>query len=394
VVGRPRVRSRRLAQLSLIVGAKKDLRILISTSSYSIRFWHKLIEYLPSGSEGKAILVWNEGSPSFSGALTPRRLYKEVRDMRPDVLITDMPVGQGFHLEFLRAVGKTRARYVIYLRGDIWTELEFQVSEKRSRLSSSFSAHRFLSYTRTWLAERSLGTQLTRADVLLVICKWLQERVHEELHGKMEARVLYQGVDPSMFYPDEKIALRHPNVGIVQTYNIFPKAQALADFRNVIERMQDVHFYIVKGAPSDEVGGAQHFGMVLKALCDLPNVHWVQPLEYPSGVRRFLSSCDVYALVSGLDCCPTTLLEASLVETPILASKVGGIPELVVQGETGFCIDNDASNEWIEKIRLLQEDQYLARKLGTAARVYVASRFSWQVIARDLVLHLEETMTH
>ena len=383
-----------MAQLSLTVDAEKSLRILISTSSYTIRFWRRLIENLPSGAEGNAIPVWNQNLPSFSRALAPRRLYEEIREMQPDVLVTDMPAGQGLHLELLRAAGMTRARYVIYLRGDIWTELDLQVHQQRSRLLSSFAVQELLSYSRTWLAEKSLRTQLTRADALLVICKWLQGRAHEELHGKMETRVLYQGVDPSMFYRDEEIPLRHPNVGILQTYNIYPKAQALADFRNVIERMQDVHFYIVKGTPLDEIGGARYFGTVLKALRDLQNVHWVEPLDYPTGVRRFLSSCDVYALVSGLDCCPTTLLEASLVEAPILASRVGGIPELVVQGETGFCIDNDDSNEWIAKIRLLQNDPSLAKRLGGAARTYVANRFNWQVIARDLVSHLAETMIH
>jgi len=352
------------------------------------------VENLPSGNEGKAIPVWKEGEPSFSGAFTPRRLYSELREMQPNVLITDIPAGQGFHVELLRATRKTNARYVIYLRGDIWAELDLQVLQKRSQLLSNFGAQKLLSYTRTWLEDKSINTQLTRADVLLVICKWLQGRAYEELHDKMETRVLYQGVDPSMFYRDKGISLRHPNVGILQTHNIYPKAKALADFRNVIERMQDVHFYIVEGTPSAEIGSAQYFGTVFNALRDLPNVHWVQPLDYPSGVRRFLSSCDVYALVSGLDCCPTTLLEASLVQTPILASRVGGIPELVVQGETGFCIDNTETSEWMEKIRLLQDDQAFAKKFGEAARAHVVDRFNWRVIARDLVSHLEETVSH
>ena len=367
------------------------MRILISTSSYSIRFWRKLVENLPSGNEGKAFPVWNGGKPSFSGAFSPRRLYSEFHDMRPDVFITDIPAGQGFHVELMRATRKTNARYVIYLRGDIWAELDLQVLQKRSQLLSNFGAQGLLSYTRTLLEDRSMGTQLTRADLLLVICKWLQGRAYEELRDKIETRVLYQGVDPSMFYSDKGIPLHHPNVGILQTHNIYPKAKALADFQNVIEKMQDVHFYIVEGTQSAEIGNAQYFGTVFNALHDLPNVHWVQPLDYPAGVRKFLSSCDVYALVSGLDCCPTTLLEASLVQTPILASKVGGIPELIVQGETGFCIDNTETNEWVEKIRLLQHDQALAKRLGAASRAYVSDKFNWQIIARDLVSHLEET---
>ena len=56
-------------------------------------------------------------------------------------------------------------------------------------------------------------------------------------------------------------------------------------------------------------------------------------------VRDFLSEIDIYALISGMDLGPRTLNEAQLMKKPIVASNVGGIPELIKDGETGFLVE-------------------------------------------------------
>jgi glycosyltransferase involved in cell wall biosynthesis len=63
-----------------------------------------------------------------------------------------------------------------------------------------------------------------------------------------------------------------------------------------------------------------------------------------------LTACDLYVLASELDCCPTTVLEASLMKKPVIASKVGGVPEIVSEGVTGWTIANGRVDEWSDKI--------------------------------------------
>ena len=81
--------------------------------------------------------------------------------------------------------------------------------------------------------------------------------------------------------------------------------------------------------------------------------------------------------------------------TPVVASAVGGIKEVVVDGETGFLVDPELSDKpphdpkdaenfatrLAEKINELIRDPALAKKMGQAGRQRVEKYFSWQSIA-------------
>jgi len=88
-------------------------------------------------------------------------------------------------------------------------------------------------------------------------------------------------------------------------------------------------------------------------------------------------STDIYVLPSGLDCCPTTLLEASLCAKPTITSRVGGIPELITEGETGWTVKNGHIDEWVSTIRSVLEDAEMTRKTGENAKQFVMRHLSW-----------------
>ena len=66
-----------------------------------------------------------------------------------------------------------------------------------------------------------------------------------------------------------------------------------------------------------------------------------------------MSSIDVYALPSGLDTIPLTLKEAQLLEKPVIATNVGGIPEGLQKNQTGFLVEEGDHKGWIDKISIL-----------------------------------------
>ena len=113
---------------------------------------------------------------------------------------------------------------------------------------------------------------------------------------------------------------------------------------------------------------------------------------------------DAIALYSqaAVFCCPSIYepfgiinLEAMACGTPVVASAVGGIKEVVVSGETGYLVDPDLSDVFphdpkdgedfaarlAEKINVLIRDPSLAKKMGQAGRLRVEKHFSWQSIA-------------
>jgi len=115
-------------------------------------------------------------------------------------------------------------------------------------------------------------------------------------------------------------------------------------------------------------------------------------LEYPDKVREFLSEIDVYALVSGIDMSPLTLQEAQLMKKPVIATNVGGVPELMKDGETGFLVKKGKPEEIIEKLNILLNDNEKALEMGEMGRKFIEDNFSWEKVAEKFIKIVEKRM--
>jgi glycosyltransferase involved in cell wall biosynthesis len=97
---------------------------------------------------------------------------------------------------------------------------------------------------------------------------------------------------------------------------------------------------------------------------------------FRTDLERLLGALDLVVHPATAEGLGVSVLEAAAAGRPIVASAVGGIPEIVRDGETGLLVpprDSDALGEAV--LRLLN-DRALARRLGDAARTHVAARFS------------------
>jgi len=85
------------------------------------------------------------------------------------------------------------------------------------------------------------------------------------------------------------------------------------------------------------------------------------------------------------------ILEAMACETPVVASRVGGIPEIVVEGETGYLVDLDPgapdafTSALAGRLEELLGNTTLAATMGKAGRERVLRHFGWQAIAAQTV---------
>ena len=149
--------------------------------------------------------------------------------------------------------------------------------------------------------------------------------------------------------------------------------------------MPNVHFYWA--------GDGVYKDKVLPLLEKYENFHWLGSLEYPDKVREFLTEIDVYALISGIDMSPLTLQEAQLMEKPVIATNVGGIPELMKDGETGYLVEKNNPEKLFEKLSILIDDQGKARKMGERGKEFVAKNFNWDNICNDFLNHLKKHST-
>jgi glycosyltransferase involved in cell wall biosynthesis len=99
-------------------------------------------------------------------------------------------------------------------------------------------------------------------------------------------------------------------------------------------------------------------------------------------VPDLLAAADVFVLSSRSEGLPVSVLEAMAAELPVVASRVGGVPELVLDGETGFLVAPESPRDLAVALRRLVDDRDLRRRLGAVGRVRAETRFNVNLFRR------------
>ena len=349
------------------------MRVLIGGSTSKIfhleEFKNKLIEL---GVETRVVIDVEilEGFPSrnFKKWFQTRKKFNELLDeFKPDMILVDRQ-----HSLFDMAAIESKIPVAVMLRGDYWSEIKWA---KETLYRGPIE--KIVIQIKSKRAEKCFK----ESEIILPICNYLKNIVKKKLPGKF-SNTLYQGIDPDRWYPSKGMNLKHPCVGLLQGAVIWGKAKEMLILKKVLESMPNVTFYWAGDGPYRE--------KILSVLGKYNNFKWLGPLEYPDTVREYLTEIDVYALVSGIDMSPLTLQEAQLMKKPVLATNVGGIPELMKDNETGFLIEKGNAEEWIEKLSILLEDKQKQELMGNAGREFVKNNFSWEKIATDFIKILKK----
>ncbi len=297
---------------------------------------------------------------------TERKIDQLISKFKPDVILVDR------QRHFARAASKYKIPLVIHLRGNIWKELEWA----KHTLYKSFVKRIAL---QIWI---SIAKETFQKSFLIIpICEHLEKIVKQNYPNK-KTQVMYQGINSDRWYPSKGMKLKHPCVGLLQGAVIWGKTEEMIVLEKVLESMPDVMFYWVGDGPYRD--------RILSVLEKYDNFKWLGSLQYPDKVREYLTEIDIYALVSGIDMSPLTLQEAQLMKKPVVATNVGGIPELMKDNETGFLVEKGNSEEWIEKLSILIDDKRKREDMGTNGRKFVEEKFSWGKIAKEFLKDLEK----
>ena len=69
-------------------------------------------------------------------------------------------------------------------------------------------------------------------------------------------------------------------------------------------------------------------------------------------------------------------------QKPVIATNVGGIPELMRNNETGFLIKKGDDGELFKKLEILINDEKMSQKMGNAGKKFISNNFNWEIIAK------------
>jgi glycosyltransferase involved in cell wall biosynthesis len=105
----------------------------------------------------------------------------------------------------------------------------------------------------------------------------------------------------------------------------------------------------------------------------------IEFLGYKSGdeLYSFISAASFCVVPSQwYENCSMTVLESMAFGKPVIGSRIGGIPEQIDDGQSGFLFQMGSVEELAEKIRILADDKYLRSSMGKAARVILETKYS------------------
>ena len=290
-----------------------------------------------------------------------QKFHKLINSSKPDVVFVDRQ--SHFALETI----KIGIPLYVYLRGHYWLEIEWaKKTIYRDPIMRTVLNLRHKIAEEVF--EKCNGVFMT-ADYL--------EKVIKKYHPNTNTFHFLEGLDVSLWYQEKGKQLQHPCIGIVQDANWWGKTKEMLTLKEVIRCLPKVHFYWA--------GDGQYKEKILAELSTFSNFHYLGTLDYPNEVRQFLTEIDIYALPTGMDTTPLSCREAMSMEKPIIGSNVGGIPEMIYDGKTGFLINEGDSEKWIEKIKFLIENKEYAKNLGKEARKLVLEKFNWEDVAKKFI---------
>jgi hypothetical protein len=289
------------------------------------------------------------------------KFKKLISEFKPDAVLVDRQSDFGLQIV------KTEIPLFVLLRGNYWSEIKFA----KDTIYKGKVMRKVIDM-RVDVAEKVFAG----ATVILPICNYLIDIVKEH-HPAQNMDVFVEGVDDSKWYKKEGMSLQHPCVGLLQDANWWGKTKEMLVLENVLKSMPNVHFYWA--------GDGQYKEKILKVLEKFENFHWLGSLQYPDKVREYLTEIDIYALISGMDLAPLTLKEAQLMKKPVIATDVGGIYEMMKDGETGFLVKEGDDKDLIKKISLLIKDKELSAKLGKEGCNFIQQKFSMEASAKNFL---------
>ena len=293
---------------------------------------------------------------------TTRNKIKElIQDFKPDLVLIDR---QGyFGLEIL----KMKIPLFVLLRGHYWSEIEYA----KNTIYKNKIMHMVID-SRKKVAEKVFA----ESTEILPICNYLKNIVRK-YHPTQKLSVFIEGVDSTKWYKTKGMKLEHPCVGLLQDANWWRKTKEMLTLEKVIQSMPKVHFYWA--------GDGQYKDEILKVLNKFENFHWLGSLSYPEKVRDYLSELDIYAIITGMDTTPLSLKEAQLMENPVIATNVGGNSEIMVDGKTGYLVEEGNYKDIISKISILVDNKELAIKMGKEGREFIENEFNLNLSVKNFL---------
>ncbi|HEX9562303.1 MAG TPA: glycogen synthase [Candidatus Dormibacteraeota bacterium] len=268
---------------------------------------------------------------------------------------------------------------------------------------------------RPWKAEQLGGgyalstfcerTGIESADAVIAVSRGVRQDVldcYPDVNAD-RVQVIHNGIDPEIYRPQ-------PSPETLTRFGIDP-TRPFVLFNGRITRQKGLalllaaalkldpqyQLVLVASSPDTPEIAAEVAALAGRVAAERGNLIWIDHFISREDLIHLHSDAAVFVCPSIYEPFGLVILEAMACETPVVASRVGGIPEIVVEGETGFLVDYDPADPdgftsaLADRIEKLLRDPTLSARMAKAGRERVVHHFGWPAIAAK-TFELYETL--
>jgi len=231
------------------------------------------------------------------------------------------------------------------------------------------------------------------ADAIIAVSDGMRADVLASYPNVDPAKVvtIRNGVDVDRFKPTADPTLLN-ELGITGRYAIFvgriTRQKGLAHLLRAWQNVPaEYGLVLAAGSPDEETIGNEVKALIEELQKTRPNVIWIPEMLPHEKLCALLTSADLFICPSIYEPLGIVNLEAMACETAVLATRVGGIPEVVADGSTGKLVNYSGDGAALERdlstaISELMKDPTLLNQFGEAGRKRAAAEFGWPAVAR------------
>lgn len=249
-------------------------------------------------------------------------------------------------------------------------------------------------------------TALESADAVIAVSRGTRDDVLRHFAVKPErVHIIHNGIDAEFFAPDpDTDRLERHGIDPERPYVLFvgriTRQKGIVHLVHAISRLDpEIGVVLAAGQPDTPELAAEVEVGVTAAQRERPNVVWIPEMLSREEIRQLYSHAAIFVCPSVYEPFGITNLEAMACERPVVATAVGGIPEVVVDGQTGILVPvafsqdepmspadpDQLAGDLAATINALMADSARRERMGAAGRRRAVELFSWSSIAERTV---------
>lgn len=260
-----------------------------------------------------------------------------------------------------------------------------------------------------WIENHAYNT----ADGVIAVSQQMKTDVVEAYGiNPDKVTVIHNGIDPEFYKPtfNNDLLLEYginPEIPFVLFVGRITRQKGISQLISASNYFdKNCQIVLCAGAPDTPEIAKETENLIADLKATRNGVILISEMLPREKIKVLYSHARVFACPSLYEPFGIINLEALSCETPVVGSAVGGIPEIITEGETGFLIalesvsrtdfnpknPEEFQKNFASKVNLLLRDENLATTMGKAGRKCVLEKFSWQSIAKTTYDYYEEVI--